>query len=235
MIKINLVREGRAVRGAGGAAPAAATAVAVPGGGTTNINNVLAIGLMIVGVLVAAGYWFIENRKLADRKETVRIRSEEAAKLEAVIKEVEAYQRQKDNLQKRIDLINQLKQNQKGPVRIMDRISQDLPDLVWLDHMGVASGRITINGRGLNPNAIANFVENIKNDPYFEEPSVGSVAQASVTPLVYSFDMDFAFSYQPKVPGAAPGTPGATSTTGTTTTTTTGTAAGTAGSATKAK
>jgi Tfp pilus assembly protein PilN len=230
LIKINLVREGRAVRGAG-ASPAAATSVAVPGGGTTNINNLLVIGLLILGVLAAAGYWFIENRKLADRQETVRVRTAEAQKLEAVIKEVEAYQRQKDNLQKRIDLINQLKQNQKGPVRIMDRISQDLPDLVWLDRMAVNAGRIQMNGRGLNPNAIANFVENIKNDPYFEEPQVNSVTQTGLTPLVYSFDMDFSFSYQPKTPGAAPGTPGATTTTGTATTTTTGSA----GSATKAR
>jgi len=226
LIKINLVREGRAVRGAG-AAPAAATAVAVPGGGTTNINNVLVLGLMVVGVLIAAGYWFIEQRKLADRQETVKVRTAEAAKLESVIREVEAYQKQKDSLQKRIDLINQLKQNQKGPVRIMDRISQDLPDLVWLDRMGVQNGKITLAGRGLNPNAIANFVENIKNDPYFEEPQVSSVSQASVKPLVYSFDMDFSFSYQPKVPGAAGTTTGAT--------TTTGTATGTAGSATKAR
>ena len=59
---------------------------------------------------------------------------------EAIIAEVEAFQRRKDSLQSRIDLINQLKQNQKGPVRIMDRISQDLPDLVWLDKMTVAAG-----------------------------------------------------------------------------------------------
>jgi Tfp pilus assembly protein PilN len=185
-------------------------------------------GLVIVGLLVAAGYWFVEKRKLADRQETVRVRTAEAAKLESVIKEVEAYQKQKDSLQKRIDLINQLKQNQKGPVRIMDRISQDLPDLVWLDRMSVAGGKITINGRGLNPNAIANFVENVKNDAYFEEPQVGSVSQASVTPLVYSFDMDFPFSYQPKTPGA----PGAA---GTTTGPATGTAPPAAGSTKKAR
>ncbi|MGZ4809788.1 MAG: PilN domain-containing protein [Thermoanaerobaculia bacterium] len=227
MIKINLVREGRAVRGAG-PAPAAAQSVSVPGGGTTNVNNLLVIGLLVVGALVAAGYWFIKQRTLSDKQETVRVRTAEAAKLESVIREVEAYQRQKDSLQKRIDLINQLKQNQKGPVRIMDRISQDLPDLVWLDRMNVNNGQITLNGRGLNPNAIANFVENIKNDPFFEEPQVGSVTQASVVPLVYAFDMDFSFTYQAKTPGAAPGT-----TTGATTTT--GTATATTGAATKAR
>src|SRR5947208_15258218 len=95
------------------------------------------------------------------------------------------------SLQKRIDLINQLKQGQKGPVRIMDQISKDLPDLVWLDHLGLSGGVVTIDGRGLNPNAIANFVENIKSDPFFEEPDLSSVTGVSVssTTPVYSLQM----------------------------------------------
>lgn len=200
MIKINLVREGRAVRGAGAAPVAAVPGAAVGGRG---INTVLLIGLLIVGVVVAAGYWWYTSHELSKREDTVRQRKAEAEKLETIIKDVENYQKRKDSLQKRIDLINQLKQNQKGPVRIMDRISQDLPDLVWLDRMSVSGGRISLAGRGLNPNAIANFVENIKNDPYFEEPEVGAMNLVSATPLVYAFDMSFPFTYTPKAPGGA--------------------------------
>jgi Tfp pilus assembly protein PilN len=223
LIKINLVREGRAVRGAG-AAPAVVAGVAAVAG-PTNLNGVIIIGLVGVALVLSAGYWFINNRLLARRQDEVRVRKAEADKLESIIKEVEEFQRRKDSLQNRINLINQLKQNQKGPVRIMDQISRDLPDLVWLDGLQVSAGRISINGRGLNPNAIANFVENIKNDPYFEEPELGNVSEVGVNPLVYSFDMGFNFTYQPKTPGAPPGTPGATGTSGTTGTTgTTGTA-----------
>lgn len=206
MIKINLVREGRAVRGAG-AAPVMATAVA--GAATpANLNNIIIIALVALAVVIAGGYWFINDRTRARRQEEVTVRKAEADKLEAIIKEVEDFQRRKDSLQNRIDLINQLKQNQKGPVHIMDQISRDLPDLVWLDKMSIAGGRISVSGRGLNPNAIANFVENVKNDPYFEEPQLGNVTEVSATPLVYAYDMDFGFSYAPKVPGAAPaGTP----------------------------
>lgn len=207
MIKINLVREGRAVRGAG-AAPVAIPGVAAAG---PNFNNILILGLVGLALLVSAAYWFINNRTLANRREMVTVRRGEAQKLEAIIAEVEAFQRRKDSLQNRIDLINQLKQNQKGPVRIMDRISQDLPDLVWLDKMSVTGGQISISGRGLNPNAIANFVENIKNDPYFEEPELNNVSQVSPQPLVYGFDMNFGFSYQPKADAAA-GTPGVAAT-----------------------
>ncbi|HEX6097758.1 MAG TPA: PilN domain-containing protein [Thermoanaerobaculia bacterium] len=213
MIKINLVREGRAVRGAG-AAPAAAAAAAA-GPGASNLNNILIVAMLVLFGLGALGYWFLMKRELDSRKEIVNQRTAEAKKLEAIIKEVENYQKRKDSLQQRIDLINQLKQNQKGPVRIMDQISRDLPDLVWLDRMEITGGRITLAGRGLNPNAIALFVENVKNDPYFEEPQLGTMAQVSTTPVVYSFDMNFGFTYVPK------GTVAATDTTGTAATTTT--------------
>jgi type IV pilus assembly protein PilN len=216
LIKINLAREGRAVRGAG-ATPAAAAGVPAGVTGGTNINNILVATLAVLGILAAVGYWLWQKNELSNREETRIQREAEAKKLESIIAEVEDYQRRKDSLQNRIDLINQLKQNQKGPVRIMDQISRDLPDLVWLDDMTINAGRVAVAGRGLNPNAIALFIENIKNDPYFEEPTVGAVTQISAAPLVYSFDMNFAFTYTAK------GSPEAAAAAATTTGTTTGT------------
>jgi type IV pilus assembly protein PilN len=222
LIKINLVREGRAVRGAG-AAPAAATAAGV-GPGAGNVNNILIIAGVVLGLLSAAGYWFWNKRELTERQRVQAQRTVDAQKLEAIIKEVESYQKRKDSLQQRIDLINQLKQNQKGPVRILDQISRDLPDLVWLDSMNMSRTRVSLSGRGLNPNAIALFIENVKNDPYFEEPTVGAVTQISTNPLVYSFDMNFSFTYAPKTPA---GTAATTGTAGTTPATATATATAT--------
>ena len=206
MIKINLVREGRAVRGAG-AAPTAAAVAGVGGPGAANLNNIIVVGCLVLGLLVAGAYWFINKRELRQQEEVAAQRQVEAQKLESIIKEVDDFEKRKDSLQQRIDLINQLKQNQKGPVRIMDQISRDLPDLVWLDSLEINAGRVSLNGRGLNPNAIALFIENIKNDSYFEEPQVGQLSQVSSAPVVYSFDMNFAFSYAPR------GAPGATGTT----------------------
>ena len=226
MIKINLVREGRTVRGAGAAAPSGGPTIAAGG---SNLNNILIIAGILLGVLIGGGWWFLKNNALKERQETVANKQAEAERLQAIIKQVDDYTKRKESLQKRIDLINQLKQNQKGPVKIMDRVSQDLPDLVWLDRMTMSGGLVTIGGRGLNPNAIANFVDNVKNDPLFEEPELNAVSQLSAVPPVYSFDMTFHFTYAPKA--ETTGTAGATSTSGTTgtsgtnktTTTTTGT------------
>jgi Tfp pilus assembly protein PilN len=93
----------------------------------------------------------------------------------------------------------------------MDRISQDLPDLVWVDRMTLAGTQIAIEGRGLNPNAVATFVENIKADPMFDEPEVSQITQEIVAQnrIVYRYQMSFNFTYTP--PGSTPaaGAPGA--------------------------
>ncbi|MBV9068399.1 MAG: PilN domain-containing protein [Acidobacteria bacterium] len=222
MIKINLVREGRAVRGTGVVAGPAVAA------GPSSANNGLMIGGVILGILIAGGWWYTQKRTLAQRQESIAQKQVEATRLEKIIKDVADFQKQKDSLQKRIDLINQLKQNQRGPVLLMDRVSQDLPDLVWLDKMVVGGEVVTIDGRGLNPNAIANFVENVKNDPLFEEPDLGHVTQVSAAPLVYSYTMKFHFTYVPKGEAGTAGAATGTSTTGTSATAISGTATGTA-------
>ena len=190
MIKINLVREGRApVRGAAGPGAAVTTA----GGGAANPNNLVILACLILAALVAGGMWFVKKRELAGKQAEVEVQRVEAQKLEKIIAEVEAFEQRKDNLQKRIDTINDLKRTQKAPVKIMDHISTSLPDLVWLDQMDLQGGVISIRGRGLNPNAIAAFITNVKNDEIFEEPEVSTLNQtsggASATE-VWSFQMN---------------------------------------------
>jgi len=217
VIKINLNREGRAaVRGAGAAAPgggAQATAA-----GPSNLNNLIVLALLGLGVFGSAGYWWIKSSQLSGRRDTIKVRQVEAQKLEAIIKEVDQYQKRKDSLENRITLINQLKQNQKGPVKLLDRISQDLPDLVWLDKMTLDAQTISVEGRALNPNAAGNFVENIKGDPLFEEPEFGGLTRQGVSSgvVIYSFPMSFTFKYVPPAPasdGAPAAAPGSASTT----------------------
>ena len=158
MIKINLVREGRTVRGAGAAAPSGGPSVAAGG---SNLNNILVIAGVFLGVLIGGGWWFLKNNTLKERQETVGNKQAEADRLQAIIKQVDDYTKRKESLQKRIDLINQLKQNQKGPVKIMDRVSQDLPDLVWLDRMSFFSQ---------SPTALT-----------FERPSCVSISASTVS------------------------------------------------------
>ena len=112
MIKINLVREGRAVRGAG-----AATGMPCGRGVPSNVNNILVVAGLLLGALIAGGWWYMRSARWPSARRRWRRSRPKPQRLEQIIKEVADYQKQKDNLQKRIDLINQLKQNQRGPGR----------------------------------------------------------------------------------------------------------------------
>ncbi|HEU5163695.1 MAG TPA: PilN domain-containing protein [Thermoanaerobaculia bacterium] len=190
MIKINLLREGRGATRAAAAAPGAVSS------GPANRNLILLIAIVALGALLGGGWTLVKWRGITAKRAEVTAREEEAAKLKKIIEEVERFEKRRDSLEKRIALINQLKQNQKGPVRLLDRISRDLPDLVWLDRMQLSGNQILISGRTLNPNAAATFVENIKGDPMFDEPEFNNLAAQGRDDAVYRFDMRFNFRYQ---------------------------------------
>ncbi|MEO8216575.1 MAG: PilN domain-containing protein [Acidobacteriota bacterium] len=210
MIRINLIREARAgTREA--AAPRATAAMSAPS--AANINTILIVAMVIAGILIGGGWWYMKKRELEAKQQLVVSRRAEAQALEAIIAEVEQFQKRKDALQKRISLINDLKKNQKNPVRIMDKISALLPDLVWLTTMSVDGTHITLAGKALNPNAFATYLENIKRDPTFDEPVVDQISRGvEGTTVVYTWGMSFNFTYaaadqQPAVAGTGlPGT-----------------------------
>jgi Tfp pilus assembly protein PilN len=203
MIKINLLSEGKrpaAVRKARAGVPAQDIALWMLFAGA------------LAGVLVAAGYWWWLDGKLHDKQQEVAQAQKQVDALQAVIKEVEDFKRKKKSLTDKIGVINDLKSNQRGPVRVMDYISRALPELLWLDRLKMNASSIEIEGRAFNSNAVANFIENLDKVPEFKEPVLKDTTQQAAG--VYKFLVTFDYSFAPpKKPGEAkaeaPGAPGA--------------------------
>ncbi|HXO43706.1 MAG TPA: PilN domain-containing protein [Thermoanaerobaculia bacterium] len=201
MIKINLLSEGKR--------PAAVRKARGAGGEARDMALWLLLVGALLGVLAAAGYWWYLNGKLKEKQEEVAQAQKEVDALQAVIKEVEDFKSKKKNLADKIGIINELKSNQRGPVRIMDYISRALPELLWLDRLKMNASSIEIDGRAFNPNAVANFMDNLDKVPEFKEPVL---KDTNAEGNVYRFSIAFDYSFVPKKPvagGAPPGTPGA--------------------------
>jgi len=187
MIKINLLSEGkRTVR------KAAKTPSLLQG---QDIGLWLLAAGLLFGVAATAGYWWKLNGDIDTQKTEIADANKEVEKLAAVIKEVEDYKHKKAELERKIKLINDLKLNQRGPVRVMDHISRALPELLWLDKMTMHSNNIEIEGRAFNTNAVANFIENLDKVPEFEEPTLKTTDQQSGG--IYKFVIVFNYSFAP--------------------------------------
>ena len=202
MIKINLLSEGKR--------PAAVRKARAVGEIRDLALWMLLLGALL-GVLVAAGYWWYLNGKLKEKQEEVAQAQKEVDALQAVIKEVEDFKKKKKSLADKIAIINDLKLNQRGPVRVMDYISRALPELLWLDRLKMNASSIEIEGRAFNPNAVANFMDNLDKVPEFKEPVLKDTsAQGNgVYKFLVTFDYSFAPPKKPEAGGTTPGTPGA--------------------------
>jgi len=100
---------------------------------------------LVVSIGICALADFSVRRALEQRQQDIAEKRAELKPLQAMVTEVENYQRKKDALQRRIDVINQLKQNQKGPAAAIDRLR-------GVDPAAVESIAVTeTNGVVVNP------------------------------------------------------------------------------------
>lgn len=198
MIKINLLAEGRRP------VVARKSKTQLVGGGGRDVGNLLLVAGLVLGLLASAGWYLWVQAKLSGKKTEVAAAQREVEELQQVIKEVEDYKIKKAELERKIDVINGLKANQRGPVQIMDHISRSLPELLWLTALDVAPATINLKGTAFNMSAIANLIDNLDKVEEFTEPILNDATQKVVRgarTTVYDFKINLGYSFlKPKTP-----------------------------------
>ena len=189
MIKINLLSEGKR--------PAAVRKVK-----PSQLLEGKDFGLWLLAAGIVAGIaavgllWYLRHNTIQEKDQEIAEAEKEVEELSAVIKEVEDYKGKKSELERKIKIINDLKLNQRGPVKVMDNISRSLPELLWLDHLTMGGNTIEIDGRAFNTNAVANFIENLDKVPEFGEPTLKDTQEQAGG--VYKFVINLNYSFAPK-------------------------------------
>ena len=188
MIKINLLAERKAAKAK------AATSLNFEMGGS---QNLLLAGIIVVGFLVALGWWWARTSELA-RVQQAKVTAEvELKRLEDVRKKAEAFKAQKELLERKINLITELKKKQAVPVHILDEVSRNLPEFMWLDSLTANSNAINIVGKATTYNAVSNLYDNLRASGQFSDVVLGKT-----TEITEGVSFSLTCRYAP--PGAAP-------------------------------
>lgn len=183
MIRINLLSEGRR--------PAAVRKSRGLDLEDKNWTNLALIGAIVLGVLATLGYWWHLDRKRAGVQEEVAAAEAEVERLRPILAEVEEFKAKQADLERKIEVITGLKNQQRGPVRVMDAVSRGLPELLWLERMEVKASQIQLTGKAFNVNAVSNFIENLDKVPEFKEPVLRRVGESG---QVYQFTISVDYS-----------------------------------------
>jgi type IV pilus assembly protein PilN len=183
MIKVNLLTGARKE-------PVRKSTPAVKLEGFGNSQNLLLV--LILGLAVAFTGWRYYSLSAESKRldQDLDIARDQLKKVEDDRKAIEILKVKKASFQKQIDIITTLKNNQQVPVRLLDEISRNLPDFLWLVSMSEANNQLTFSGKAMTPNAYANFYNNLDASPYFQD--VGKISYtASRDDVTFSLSARF--------------------------------------------
>jgi Tfp pilus assembly protein PilN len=133
------------------------------------------MGLILTAIflLVAGGmgswYFYINNQVKTFTEKRNKLRIEEA-RLQALKKEIEKFEKMKRLRQSRIDVIEKLKEDQTGPVLLLNNVLQSIPQdgVMWLTSLTQKDDRIKIVGFAQNTEAIPDFMSNLTASGIFQ-------------------------------------------------------------------
>ncbi len=151
MIKVNLLKDQTAQTRKTSAKPAVS-------------RMGLIFGAIFVLAATGMGAWALSvQHQIETGTEKRRVLRAEEARLQTLKKEIEKYEKLKQILQSIIDIIENLKENQKGPVLLLNSVIQSVPrdGALWLTSVVQKSDQIKILGFTQHQEVIPDFMSNL--------------------------------------------------------------------------
>ena len=133
--------------------------------------------LILLAIVAVAILYFLQDKAIKTETDLLSTAQQEKQKLQYVLAALEKLEAQKSTLERKINLINLLKSRQEIPVRTMDELSKNIPGWVWLTETTYDAQEITIKGRALSNNLIADYVYNLENSPHLSNVKIISITQ----------------------------------------------------------
>jgi Tfp pilus assembly protein PilN len=174
MIKINLlgIAKSKGKRGGSSSAPV----MEVGDVGSPRVK------VLIVAALVGAlnyGYWHQLDAQKKSTEQKIQVAERKNRELADVKARYLERQKQADAYKRRVDVIDQLRAGQSGPVSLMAMMGDTIngTEAVWLNTMKDQGGSVDIEGMALSTDAVANLIGNLQKTGYFRNIEIKETFQ----------------------------------------------------------
>jgi Tfp pilus assembly protein PilN len=200
MIRINLLGVQRPKKGKRSSAPA------LPSLPSEGPNPILLV--VIVLAIVGTGIYYldhqytVENQRIAEQ---MRKEQADAVRLAAIKAKYEERQKQAAEYEARVKVIDELRNNQSGPVNLLNMIGTTVnnTDEVWLSSMNDGGNHINVEGVALSANAVANLMSNLFKSGYFKNVEITRTFQDEAVKNMQAFNFVLVCEKQVSKPAPA--------------------------------
>lgn len=118
-------------------------------------------------LLLCATMFFVQQRKLDDLGRQVELAKEESRKLAPQIARIKQLQREREQLDQRLDAITELDRDRYLRVHLMSELSRRLPENSWITRLEETSpGTVEVDGITFNNFIVADFLADFAQSEY---------------------------------------------------------------------
>jgi Tfp pilus assembly protein PilN len=162
MIKVNLLSpEKKEVTGMAAEGPA----IEEERESKIQTGAIVAAAVITFGII---GFLYVtQANTITQKRDHLQERRARKAQLDKVLKTIAELEKTKKILERKVQLITKLKSQQQDTVKMMDELSNALPDWVWLTGLTFSGRRLTMRGKTLGNNLISDFINNLKGTGSF--------------------------------------------------------------------
>jgi type IV pilus assembly protein PilN len=178
MIRINLAASDRPSkkRKSGGGGGGGSAAPSTPGA----MQAYLLLGIFLGGaLLVCLGLYFYVSGQIRALDTRIAAAQQRQRELQEIKRQVDALELKRATFQRKVDLIERLKAEQRGPVHMLDEVSKALPDYVWLTHMDQTGAAVKFTGQSNGLTSVADFISALERSGWFPTVDLASSTETN--------------------------------------------------------
>ena len=132
-------------------------------------SQVMILALSVVLALAACVMvWLSLSSKVDSIRADIVVKNAEIARLKTAIGDVDRFKALKVELSGKLGVLAKLKANRSGPVRLLDELSQAVPEKIWINSFTEVAGSIKITGSGLTEEGVAEFLRRLEESSYYQ-------------------------------------------------------------------
>jgi type IV pilus assembly protein PilN len=128
--------------------------------------------VVLVLLVVGGGIGFVHS-EMSDRIILARARvgqmQRDIDQFKPQLEQVAAFRKKKAQLEKKIDVIDELDRARSGPVRVMSELAHRAPERLWLTSVTTSGGTIHLKGASLDNELVAVLLRGLGDSEYFSE------------------------------------------------------------------
>lgn len=139
-------------------------------------NQIVGFVMVLIAVLLGLGFvGLLQVGQVENVQAAIADLKREEQRLAPIVREVDQLEKQKKELQNKIDIIKKLRRESSLTVHVMDEVANIIDnDRMWLTSLSQSGASLQLKGIALDNQTIAQFMEALKKSEYINSVNLSS-------------------------------------------------------------